>query len=247
MKNLFFITLESRKFIIGSFSKVIEFLLNKNTSSVSQVILPSSLHDLALSESVYSYDAVDYCTSDSMWLTYFFRLKLGKKIDRVYGPDLMLTILNKEQNADSINKHFFLAADSKINKKMLSFLTKRYGKLNINCNFLNKKLSEQAEKKYLESILYQEPDFIWIGIGSPKQLEIANWLKNHSKKIKIFCVGAAFNFISGDKPQAPFLIQRVGLEWLFRLCNEPIRLWRRYLVVIPKYIFKRLLYYGLFK
>lgn len=246
MKNLFFTTFENQKFIIGSFSQVVKFLLNKNNLPISQIILPCSLHDLSLAEMGRNYNRVDYCTSDSMWLTYFFRLKLGKKIDRVYGPDLMLTILNKEQNADSVNKHFFLAADSKINKRMLSFLTKRYGKLNINCNFLNKKLSEQTEKKYLESILQQKPDFIWIGIGSPKQVEIASWLKNHSKKIKIFCVGAAFNFISGDKPQAPFLIQRVGLEWLFRLCNEPTRLWRRYLVVIPKYILKRLRY-GFFK
>lgn len=243
LKKSFLINFENKKFIIGSFSKVTEFLLNKNISSSSQVVLPCSLHDLALSENGYSYDFVDYCTSDSMWLTYFFSLKFGQKTERVYGPDLMLEILSKENSSFSTNKHFFITADSKINAKISQLLINKYKNININCGFLNRKLSEKEEKNYLKSILQKNPDFIWIGIGSPKQVEIAGWLKNHSKKIKIFCVGAAFNFISGDKPQAPFLIQRAGLEWLFRLCNEPTRLWRRYLVVIPKYIFKRLRYF----
>jgi Glycosyl transferase WecG/TagA/CpsF family len=79
------------------------------------------------------------------------------------------------------------------------------------------------------------PHFLWVGLSTPKQ-EL--WLQMHMPKIAMgigIGVGAAFDLVAGTTPQAPRWIQRSGLEWLFRLAMEPKRLFRRYLIVIPRF------------
>ena len=74
------------------------------------------------------------------------------------------------------------------------------------------------------------PDFVWVGLGMPKQ---EKWMVNHLGKIEataLLGVGAAFDFHAGTKPRAPIWMQRSGLEWLFRLMTEPRRLAHRYLI-----------------
>ncbi|HEX2698521.1 MAG TPA: WecB/TagA/CpsF family glycosyltransferase, partial [Anaerolineales bacterium] len=75
---------------------------------------------------------------------------------------------------------------------------------------------------------------LFVGLGCPKQ---ERWMAAHSDlpMVKIG-VGAAFDFLSGSKPQAPSWIQKIGLEWLFRLIQEPRRLWRRYLIYNPRFM-----------
>jgi N-acetylglucosaminyldiphosphoundecaprenol N-acetyl-beta-D-mannosaminyltransferase len=73
-----------------------------------------------------------------------------------------------------------------------------------------------------------QPDLVWVGISSPRQ---ERWMAEHRERLAapvLIGVGAAFDFLSGRKPQAPRWMQRAGIEWLFRLATEPGRLWRRY-------------------
>jgi N-acetylglucosaminyldiphosphoundecaprenol N-acetyl-beta-D-mannosaminyltransferase len=73
-------------------------------------------------------------------------------------------------------------------------------------------------------------DIIWVGLGSPKQ-DVWNALNRAALNAPVLIgIGAAFDFLSGMKPQAPEWMQALGLEWLFRLWCEPRRLWRRYLI-----------------
>ena len=77
---------------------------------------------------------------------------------------------------------------------------------------------------------------LWVGIGSPRQDQ---WMSAHLGRVGapvLIGVGAAFDFLSGRKRQAPRWIQRSGFEWLYRLINEPGRLWRRYLLGYPRFI-----------
>lgn len=88
---------------------------------------------------------------------------------------------------------------------------------------------------------------LFVGLGCPKQ-EI--WMAKHSKKLNVVMlgVGAAFDFHAGTKPQAPVWVQRIGLEWLFRLLTEPRRLWKRYLYHNPRFVFLAVLdLFGLLK
>lgn len=228
-------------FVIGQFEKVINFLSKetKNTKN-SQIILPCSLHDFAIQKNDTNtrsfYKNVDYCTSDSMLITNYLRRKYQKKIDRVYGPNLMLAILDKQNKSKSKIKHYLLGPSKETIIKIESLFKKNYPNIKFAFEHLPKNISKKNENICLKKIIDQKPQVVWIGIGSPKQLEIASWLKINSIGTKIFCVGAAFDFISGQKKQAPLWMQKHSLEWLFRLINEPQRLWRRYLITIPKYL-----------
>ncbi len=76
----------------------------------------------------------------------------------------------------------------------------------------------------VERIQAARPDVVWVGIGSPRQ---ERWMSDHLERLDVpalIGVGAAFDFLSGNKPQAPRWVQRSGLEWLFRLASEPRRL-----------------------
>jgi len=80
------------------------------------------------------------------------------------------------------------------------------------------------------------PDIVWVGLSTPKQ---ERWMAGHRERLTapvLIGVGAAFDFLTGRKPQAPRWMQRAGLEWLFRLLTEPRRLWRRYLINNPLFV-----------
>lgn len=228
-------------FLLGKFNCVTEQLFEKiGQRTNSQIIFPTTLHELALKNSAqnkFSYQNVDFCTNDSMILTYFFRCQYDYKIDRVYGPDLMLAILDKNRISDYKFKNFFLSADQSTMKKMQVLFREKYPQMLASYSFLPKNISVRQERSFLKKIDFKKTDIVWLGIGSPKQIELASYLKKNVSRISIFCVGAAFDFITGQKRQAPSWIQKSGLEWLFRLLNEPKRLWRRYLLIIPKYLF----------
>ena len=76
---------------------------------------------------------------------------------------------------------------------------------------------------------------VFVGLGCPKQ---ERWMAEHRGRLPVIMVGvgAAFDFLSGAKQQAPRFLQRAGLEWFFRLVTEPARLWRRYLYHNPRYL-----------
>jgi len=91
-----------------------------------------------------------------------------------------------------------------------------------------RELTAEEDQTIVENIERSGVDIVWVGLSSPKQ---EYWMAEHLGKINapvMIGVGAAFDFLSGNKPQAPRWIQRSGFEWLFRLANEPERLWPRY-------------------
>jgi N-acetylglucosaminyldiphosphoundecaprenol N-acetyl-beta-D-mannosaminyltransferase len=77
---------------------------------------------------------------------------------------------------------------------------------------------------------------VWVGIGVPKQEKWMARMRPHLDAPVLIGVGAAFDFHAGLVPQAPAQMQRLGLEWLFRLAQEPSRLWRRYLRYNPRFV-----------
>jgi len=83
-----------------------------------------------------------------------------------------------------------------------------------------------------------KPDIIWVGLSTPKQERFMAEYIDKLDTTLMFGVGAAFDFHAGLMPQAPAWMQNSGLEWFFRLCKEPRRLWRRYLKNNPLFIWK---------
>jgi N-acetylglucosaminyldiphosphoundecaprenol N-acetyl-beta-D-mannosaminyltransferase len=89
-------------------------------------------------------------------------------------------------------------------------------------------LTEEEEAVALEAIRASRASVVWVGLGMPKQELWMAEIRDHLPGTTLLGVGAAFDFLSGTKPQAPTWVQKAGLEWLFRLVSEPRRLWRRY-------------------
>jgi len=100
-----------------------------------------------------------------------------------------------------------------------------------------RELTEKEDKAVVDMINKASPDVLWVGLGCPKQ---QLWMYEHKDKLNasvMVGVGAAFDFLAGTKPQAPRWIRDNGFEWLFRLFTEPKRLWRRYLVNGPLFVY----------
>ena len=91
--------------------------------------------------------------------------------------------------------------------------------------------SDEDNKAIIEAINAANPDLLWIGMTAPKQ---EKWTYSHWKELNIHChvgtIGAVFDFFAGTVERAPMWWQRHGLEWLYRLLNEPKRMWRRYII-----------------
>lgn len=179
----------------------------------------------------------DMNTPDGMPVVWISRLKGNRQIARTYGPDLMGAVCAAGQ--DKGYKHYFYGATPETCRLLEANLKRKFPRMSIVGKISPpfRTLSDEEDSQIVESINRAGPDILWIGLGSPKQ---DFWMHEHRERLNVpvmIGVGAAFDFLAGTKPQAPRWMQRVGSEWLFRLCCEPQRLWRRYLIGNSKFIF----------
>ena len=149
---------------------------------------------------------------------------------RVYGPDLMLEII--QYGLERGWKHFFYGTTEKTLSMLMIELTKRYPGLQVAGTFAPpfRPLTPQEDAAVVKRINDSGADIVWVGLGTPKQ---QMWMYEHRDRMKVpvmLGVGAAFDFFAGTKRQAPRWIRDNGFEWLFRLLTEPRRLWKRYFV-----------------
>ena len=175
-------------------------------------------------------------TPDGMPLVWLCRLKGHRHVDRVYGPDLMLALC--ERSVTRGYRHFFYGGAEGVPEQLAANLQHRFPGLTIVGTYSPpfRPLTPEEDDQAVQMINEASPDVVWVGLGSPKQ---ERWMAAHISRVKapvIIGVGAAFDFLTGRKRQAPRWMQRNGLEWLFRLLTEPRRLWRRYLVNNPLFI-----------
>jgi N-acetylglucosaminyldiphosphoundecaprenol N-acetyl-beta-D-mannosaminyltransferase len=159
---------------------------------------------------------------------------------RVYGPDLMIEFLRDTQDRDY--RHFFFGGVPGIAETLVRNLQSQ---VRLNCVGTNsppfRPLSSEEDRQLVSEINSAKPDIVWVCLGCPKQ---ERWMFEHREKIEAAAmvgVGQAFDIYAGNLRQAPAFLRNNGLEWLFRLCIEPRRLWRRYLVYNSKFIFYNLL------
>ncbi|HBR15396.1 MAG TPA: glycosyltransferase [Candidatus Omnitrophica bacterium] len=176
-------------------------------------------------------------TPDGMPLVWLGKLKGIKSLERTYGPDLMVALCGLSQGKGY--RHYFYGGTTKTNELLLTKLKERFPQLIIAGAYAPPFLSmrDREEEHVLAAINQAQPDILWVGLGSPKQ---DYWMANHRDKLDVpvmIGIGAAFDFIAGTKPQAPVWMRTSGLEWFFRFCCEPKRLWKRYLVGNPKFLY----------
>jgi N-acetylglucosaminyldiphosphoundecaprenol N-acetyl-beta-D-mannosaminyltransferase len=177
-----------------------------------------------------SVNGSDIVATDGMPLVWISRLKGAKSIDRVYGPDAMLAFA--ESGISSGWRHFFYGGTPESSRGLQERLRRKYPDIVIAGAYAPpfRALTTEEKQDVIETINGARPDLVWVGLGMPKQELWAAEFQPFLDAPVILAVGAAFDFHAGVVKQAPYWIQRSGTEWLFRLMQEPRRLWRRYLL-----------------
>lgn len=160
--------------------------------------------------------------------------------DRVYGPTLMLKLC--EQAAAQNLPIFLYGSKPETLDKLAANLTRRHPTLTIAGVAPSRfRTTTPAEKAQIaHDIKASGAALVFVGLGCPRQ-EVWAYEYREALGMPIIAVGAAFDFHAGNVPQAPRWMQRAGLEWLFRLLQEPRRLWRRYVLLNPVYLWLLLL------
>ena len=182
-------------------------------------------------------NGADMATPDGMPMVLLGKLKGHKNMARTYGPDLMLDFCKISQEKGYT--HYFYGATADTLRLLEVKLKEKFPRLSIVGKYSPPfcALPENEDKEIVEEINRRNPDVLWVGLGSPKQ---DFWMRAHRERLNVpvmIGVGAAFDFVAGTKPQAPRWMRGLGLEWFFRLCCEPRRLWRRYLIGNTKFIY----------
>ncbi|MGA8030422.1 MAG: WecB/TagA/CpsF family glycosyltransferase [Bryobacteraceae bacterium] len=178
----------------------------------------------------------DIATPDGMPVVWALRSFGSRNQQRVYGPTLMLEIC---RSAEQTGHRVFLYGgreDTLI--ALIDRLRAKFPRLNI-VGFHAppfRALTATEDLHVQANILKSGADIVFVGISTPKQ---EKWMYDHRHcfpGITLIGVGAAFDFHAGRTRQAPGWLQRRGLEWLFRLIIEPGRLWKRYLLITPRFL-----------
>lgn len=178
---------------------------------------------------------------DGMPLVWLSRLNGHRSVRRVYGPDLMLACC--ERSLEWGWRHFLYGGAEGVPELLAERLKARFRGLRIAGTYSPpfRPLTPEEDAAIVERIDRADPDIVWVGLGTPKQ---ERWMHAHVGRLRapvLIGVGAAFDFHAGLKRQAPAWMQGAGLEWLFRLASEPRRLWRRYCVNNPAFVWSILL------
>jgi N-acetylglucosaminyldiphosphoundecaprenol N-acetyl-beta-D-mannosaminyltransferase len=175
-------------------------------------------------------------TPDGMPMVWAGRHAGARWMSRVYGPDLMLAIL--ERASERGWKSFLFGGKPGVPERLAKTLTDRIPNLDIvgTCSPPFRDLTPDEDLVIVEQINSTGADLVWVGLSTPRQ---ERWMATHADRLRasvLFGVGAAFDIHAGTLPQAPVWMQRSGLEWAFRLAKEPRRLAKRYLRNNPAFV-----------
>jgi len=199
-------------------------------------IAVTGMHGIAESQNDIDYrlalGSADLVVPDGMPLVWLGRWHGYSLKRRVYGPELMETFCKE---TGSKFRHFFYGGGPGTADRLAESLHTRYGTVvaGTYCPPF-RQLTQQEQQEVAAYVKKVSPDVLWVGLSTPKQ---EKWMHQNRSELSVpvmLGVGAAFDFHSGKTRQAPIWMRENGLEWLFRLLTEPRRLWRRYLVTIPR-------------
>ncbi len=184
-----------------------------------------SRHDPSFGQAMSKFDLI---CPDGMPLIWALNLNLDpehKLTDRVYGPNLMLETIAATAGSDKF-RHFFLGGKP----ETLAKLEAKFSNATIAGSYSPPfgDWPNGETQTIIDQISASKANLIWVGLGCPKQ---ERWIAENKHQLPAgvyFGIGAAFAFHAGEVKQAPPLLQKLGLEWAYRLAKEPRRLFRRY-------------------
>lgn len=216
-----------------------EYIISQLNDIRGRYICLSNAHTTVISRKNPNYCRVQndafLALPDGSPLVLVQRLRGFSKAERVAGPDIMPAIWKATEHTKW--KHFFYGGSPETIKALERNLREKYPGLNIAGmeSPPYRPLTEEEDAQIVEKINMSGADFLWVGLGAPKQ---ENWMKAHQNKIQavMLGVGAGFDFHAGTVKRAPKWMQEHYLEWAYRLLQDPRRLWKRYVVTNFQFI-----------
>lgn len=176
---------------------------------------------------------------DGMPLVWIGRQR-GFPVGRTYGPDFMEGLTERTAAwGDRTCRHFLFGSSQAVLDRLAASLAMRAPGIQI-AGMLSPPFGtwdEATEAEHRRLINDSGADVVWVSLGAPRQELWMQRNRPHLEASLLSGVGAAFDFLSGNKPQAPKALQRAGLEWAFRLATEPRRLARRYFRNVPRFAY----------
>lgn len=162
------------------------------------------------------------------------------EMQRTTGPSYLEAVL--KLSAEKGWRHYFYGGTEETLEKLKAVLAEWYPGVQVAGMYSPpfRPLTEEEDAQAVERINAAQPDFLWVSLGAPKQ---EKWMAAHQGRVKGFMVGvgAGFDYLAGNIQRAPQWMQRCNLEWLYRLLQDPKRLFKRYLVTNTKFIWHAVL------
>ncbi|MCI6553474.1 MAG: WecB/TagA/CpsF family glycosyltransferase [Lachnospiraceae bacterium] len=212
--------------------KSVAYYLSKNLEALrGEYVCVSNVHTTVMAYNDASYRNVQnsavMAVPDGKPLSLICRIRGYKNAQRVAGPDLMPTILGLSEKRGY--RHYFYGSTEQTLESLERNLRAQYPGLQIVGTYSPpfRKLTEEEDLRIIEQVNAARPDFVWVGLGAPKQ---ERWMYEHRGRINavMLGVGAAFDFHAGTAKRAPKWMQECYMEWLYRLIQDPRRLLKRY-------------------
>ncbi len=179
-------------------------------------------------------------TPDGMPEVWLGKLKGFSKIEKVYAPEIMQSCF--KISAERGYKHFFYGGKEGVADKLEGVVNKEYPGIKVVGTYCPpfRPLTFEEKSSVIAQINDSGADVVWCGLGCPKQ---EKWMYEFRPLVNaavLIGVGAGFDFLSGEKPLAPYWVTRSGFEWLYRIFGDPKRLSKRYFEIVPKFIYYNL-------
>jgi N-acetylglucosaminyldiphosphoundecaprenol N-acetyl-beta-D-mannosaminyltransferase len=221
-----------------SYTSAIEWILEKASladqpyavEAANTHVVALARHDADFGETMRNFDLI---TPDGMPLVWSLNAQLPtaeKLTDRVYGPTLMLETIKATQGKPDF-RHFLLGGKASTLDKLSAKFSSDFPAATIVATHSPPfgDWSENETESIITKIRTSRANLIWVGLGCPKQ---EHWIAKNKHLLPpavYFGIGAAFAFHAGEVKQSPALLQKLGLEWAYRLAMEPRRLLKRYI------------------
>ncbi len=196
-----------------------------------------SRDDAKFAEKVNNADLI---ITDGMPLVWMQKLQGAKSAERTRANDLMIALCEyAEKNNLKVG---FYGGRQEVIDSILERAERDFPKLQVAYAYSPpfRRLTEKENAEIVEEINNSETQILYVGLGCPKQ---ENWMSAHKNKLGAIMlgVGASFDFYAGNVKESPEWMGKLGLEWLYRLTQEPRRLWKRYIILNPRFLWLAML------
>lgn len=236
MNKIFTCPILNTNIAVTDMNRTVKYLKDNLAELRGRYICVSNVHTTVMSFKDMNYRAVQngaaLALPDGKPLSVVSRRRGFKDAKRVPGPDLMLEMFKQPGY-----RHYFYGSSEETLAKLKEELLKKYPDINIVGMYSPpfRPLSDEEDATDIKRINDTNPDFIWVGLGAPKQ---ENWMAAHENRVTgvMLGVGAGFDFHAGTVKRAPKWVQELCLEWFYRLLKDPKRLFKRYLSTNASFI-----------